>query len=96
MVFRINVSGTSVKSDALAEVMPRAEEAVPAATALSISRLITRPPGPLPTTRERSSPRSSASFRARGEAIVRPPFAALHAACLSFSFLCSRKWSMFR
>ncbi len=45
-------------------------------TAASMSRLMIRPPGPLPVTRERSSPFSSARRLASGLDSVRPPFAA--------------------
>src|ERR1035437_10786928 len=80
MVLRIRVRGTSSKSTE--DRRPKTEdetpagEAGPAASAASISRLMMRPPGPLPETPARLMPRSSARRFASGLERERPPLAA--------------------
>ena len=82
MVLRICVSGRSSKSPAAttrgAGAITRAAAGVGAPessvlAAASMSRRMTRPPGPVPWSAARSSPRSVASRRASGEERARPP-----------------------
>ena len=68
MVFRIWERGTSWYAPAAAT-----GAALVGAGALSRSRRTILPSGPEPARAPRSSPRSLATFRARGEALVRPP-----------------------
>ena len=53
---------------------PRFEPPLPPAGALRTSFFTIRPPGPLPVTRRRSIPFSSANLRASGEAFTRSPW----------------------
>src|SRR5690606_13500812 len=80
MVLRIWVTGTSSTSAAgatganvgAARPGAAAAGAAGAATAASTSRLMMRPPGPVPFTLARSIPASRASLRASGDALTRP------------------------
>src|ERR1044071_7392643 len=76
IVFRIWVRGTSRydgTTEGRKDATSVARAAVPATACptASRSRRITRPSGPDPLTTARSTPRSAAIFRARGEALMR-------------------------
>src|SRR5688572_11970617 len=51
---------------------PALATAPPPARAASTSRMMTRPPGPLPATAPTSTPFWAAAFFASGEALIRP------------------------